>query len=128
MARWTLDLNKYAEKQENKILEIRKSFLFALYNSITFRTPIDTGRARGNWNVSVNSADGATNENSKSPKYTSVSQMPNNRGDEPLFISNGLDYIERLEYGYSKQAPNGMVGVTVSSADDTLEEIVRANR
>lgn len=126
MAKWTLDIGQYAKKQEQKLLDVRKMFLFALYSSITYKTPVDTGRARGNWNVSEKSADFTTDEEQKTPQYSDVEQLPiNAKGDESLFIANALPYIRRLEYGYSKQAPNGMVGVTLAGADNLLEEIVR---
>lgn len=33
-----------------------------MYEAIVLRTPVDTGRARGNWNVSVNTIDSSVNE------------------------------------------------------------------
>lgn len=72
-----------------------------------------------------------------------LNAVPDTKGDESLFISNNLPYITTLEYGgypnppkkgtgktingYSKQAPNGMVGVTLADTkriwDATLEAI-----
>ena len=129
MAKWTLDIGQYAKKQEQKLLDVRKMFVFALYNSITTKNPVDTGRSRANWNVSENEPDYTTFENKDKHyelKYNNVEQLPiNAKSDESLFIANALPYIRRLEYGYSKQAPNGMVGVTLAGADNLLEEIVR---
>jgi hypothetical protein len=84
---------------------------------IVKRTPVDTGRARANWQLT------------KSQPSTRVFKKTDPEGDETIakamrvldrmdpystfFISNNLDYIEYLEEGSSKQAPYGMVAVTV---------------
>lgn len=131
MAEWSMDLSKWAKHKEHEIVEVRKTFAFMLYSSIVRKTPVDTGRARANWNVSTGSPDTSTTtqtQKTAQPKKT----IPEPKGDESIFIANNLPYITTLEYGgfpnppksktgktengYSKQAPNGMVGVTVANA------------
>lgn len=116
--------------------------MFRLWNAIVLRTPVDTGRARGNWNVAEGFDDSSTSD-STSPKYASADSLPVKDGtNEDIYISNNLPYIGVLEYGgypnppknptgktvngYSRQAPNGMVGVTVASAEKYLEETLRS--
>ena len=133
MAHWTMDLNKYANKLKVKIDEVKTTYAFALYSSIVKRTPVDTGRARANWNISVGSSDLSVDDKSKygkskgkkksSPqpisesemKYKSPSSLPKAKGDESIFIANNLEYIQKLEHGSSKQAPSGMVGLTLAN-------------
>lgn len=85
------------------------------------KTPVRTGRARGNWNVSTGAADGSTDEGATSADVgakraegaaTIMATRFFERG-EHLFVTNGLDYIEALEDGHSRQAPQGMVALTV---------------
>ena len=141
MAKWTMDISKYAKKKGVEIKEVRKAYAFALYTSIVKKTPVDTGRARGNWNISVGSADTSTTESTK-VKYRSRESVPEPKGDETIYISNNLDYISTLEYGgfpnppksgsgktvngYSKQAPEGMVGVTLANNENIFNSAVRA--
>lgn len=143
MAEWSLDLTEYARKKQVEIKEVRKAYAFALYSSIVKKTPVDTGRARGNWNVSVGSPDTSTTETTQQ-KYNSKESIPTPNGDESIFISNNLDYIEKLEYGgypnppkggsgktvngFSKQAPNGMVGVTLANNENIFNAAVRSVR
>ena len=143
MAEWSLDLTEYARKKQIEIKEVRKAYAFALYSSIVKKTPVDTGRARGNWNVSVGSEDTSTSETTQQ-KYKSKESIPTPNGDESIFISNNLDYIEKLEYGgypnppkggsgktvngFSKQAPNGMVGVTLANNENIFNAAVRSVR
>lgn len=141
MAHWTMDLNKFCEKNKVAIKEVRKNYAFALYSSIVKKTPVDTGRARANWNVSVGSQDLSTTEDTrKTPK--SKDKMPEPKGDESIFITNNLPYITKLEYGgypnppkkgsgktvngYSKQAPEGMVGVTLANNEAIFNAALRS--
>lgn len=141
MAHWTMDLNNFCEKNKVAIKEVRKNYAFALYSSIVKKTPVDTGRARSNWNVSVGSPDLSTTEDTrKKPKLKD--KMPDPNGDESIFISNNLPYITKLEYGgypnppkkgsgktvngYSKQAPEGMVGVTLANNEAIFNAALRS--
>ena len=141
MAKWTMDLNKYAKKKKVEIKKIRKNYAFALYSSIVKKTPVDTGRARGNWNITVGHDDILPKENTV-PQFKSVEEVPKVEGDETIYISNNLPYITKLEYGgypnppkkgsgktingYSKQAPQGMVGVTLANNENIFESAVRS--
>jgi hypothetical protein len=37
-----------------------------------------------------------------------------------FYLTNNLPYGERLEYGYSKQAPSGMVRITLAEYEKIL--------
>ena len=141
MAHWTMDLNKYCKDKEVEMRKVRKNYAFALYSSIVKKTPVDTGRARANWNVSVDSPDTSTSEDTrKTPKP--INKMPDPNGDESIFISNNLPYIGVLEYGgfpnppdkdggktvngFSKQAPEGMVGVTLANNEAIFNAALRS--
>ena len=136
-----MDLNKYVKKTKTEISEVRTAYAYALYSSIVRKTPVDTGRARANWNISAGRPDTSVTENTRtSPKPKTA--IPNPEGDESIFISNNLPYIETLEYGgypknpkggngktingYSKQAPEGMVGVTLANNENIFNAAVRA--
>lgn len=150
MAKWSIDINQFVKKTEFSIKRVFVNYVFALYSSIVKKTPVDTGRARGNWNISVGSVDTTTtNKTMKSGlKYTEDDINVN--GDTSVFISNNLPYITTLEYGgypnppkkgsynkktktwvtksvggFSKQAPEGMVGVTLANNDNILKASVK---
>ena len=153
MAEWSLDLSKYANGAKAKIREVRRNYAFGLYSSIVKKTPVDTGRARGNWNISVGEPDTTTSER-KTAKYTNPEKVPLANNDESIYISNNLPYIATLEYGgfpspvkkgtkvskkgekparyeirseggFSKQAPEGMVGVTVANSENIFDSAVK---
>ena len=141
MAYWTINLNEYAKATEGKIKKARKAYAFALYSSIVKKTPVDTGRARGNWQVTVGKpATEEIDSNRKTPR--GKDSIPEPTGDESIFIANNVPYIVKLEYGgypnppkkgngktvngYSKQAPEGMVGLTLANNENIFNAAVKA--
>lgn len=150
MSKWSLDLTKYANGAKAKIKKVRVNYAFALYSAIVKKTPVDTGRARANWNISVGSVDDSTTEETKKTGLKHEISEINPSGDESIFISNNLPYITTLEYGgypspvkkgtydkktktweirssggFSKQAPNGMVGVTLANNENIFNAAVK---
>lgn len=97
------------------------------------KTPVDTGRARGNWQISVGqdntgevSRDDKRPQGSK-PSFLSeeASKLSACKGDDTIYISNNLPYIKNLEYGSSKQAPNGMVGLTMTNIRSKIDKFIK---
>ena len=91
------------------------------------KTPVDTGRARANWNGSMKDPDYTTTESTsvagaQARLATGVRGFDLFRG-ETFYMSNGLPYIERLDEGYSKQAPAGMVDLTLAEMKPFIERL-----
>lgn len=95
---------------------------FEAYSRITKKTPRKTGRAAGNWQISINQpAPGETNrvlptEKTISSEETGKLKKSTVVNYPTITISNAVPYIIPLEYGHSKQArsPTGMVRVTLA--------------
>lgn len=75
------------------------------------------GRFRANWQYGTASKpDGVldTTDKSGGQAIARISgSVPTNAAGKVHFLTNNLPYALRLENGYSKQAPSGMVGLTV---------------
>lgn len=101
----------------------------AIDQAVVTATPVDTGRARSNWLVSV----GAQIEDTIAPyapgtkgstAAQNVSQaleqakgaVSGYRGGSAIYISNNLPYIQRLNDGWSAQAPVNYVEAAVDAA------------
>lgn len=54
-----------------------------------------------------------------------MAKLEGDVGDKTIYISNNLPYIVALEFGHSKQAPNGMVGVATANLKKKIDEAVR---
>jgi hypothetical protein len=81
---------------------------------VVVATPVDTGQARGNWRVNVGSVDTSTTETTDRSGQGTISkgiatiQAGGGLG-KVVYISNSLRYIERLNNGWSMQAPANFV-------------------
>jgi len=113
---FSLDLTNFIKKTKgNADIIIRKVGLDITKNIIK-RTPIDTGRARANWQVGRTLSANQTEAKDKTGNNTTkkASEIINRMNAGGIFyIFNNLEYINRLEYGSSKQAPHGMVRITL---------------
>lgn len=78
------------------------------------------GRFRANWQVGL----GAVNvDTSAQPDKSGGTALARGKavidgwtpGAGTIFLCNSLPYAHRLEYGYSKQAPSGVVRITVQN-------------
>lgn len=110
----------YVPKMHNQL--IRKLALDILQR-IVLRTPVDTGRARANWMVAVNKVPVGTIEidnlsREQATNFAMSKGIPiieNAKEYSSISLANNLPYIGVLEFdGHSKQAPDGMVRVTLS--------------
>jgi len=105
------DIKRFSDKVKVSIDKAVRTVAFDAFGMVVKKTPVDTGRARGNWNISVGSIDYSVNENATTKKSPDIKKGD---GLKPIFITNSLEYIEDLENGTSQQAPNGMVAITVN--------------
>lgn len=126
---FAIDLDKeFRDLEETKIKLIKQKIAMQVLSGVTLKMPVDTGRARGNTNVSINSMDTtATGKLDPSGSATIAkgqsvifgSQAPY----DAIFVSNSLPYINRLENGHSSQAPGGMFGLTVAEVETQFSRV-----
>ena len=91
------DIAKFSKKADKKALLVFRAIGLDMFGRIVKRTPVDTGRLRNNWQITENVQLG-----------------------QKLYITNNLPYAERIEDGYSQQAPAGMVKVTINEFDSIV--------
>lgn len=88
----------------------------AMLNEIVLRSPVDTGRFRGNNIVSVGAPVYTSTVNVDPTVAETINQgLSAMTGLEPftqVFIQNNLPYAVPLEDGHSKQAPAGIYAVS----------------
>jgi hypothetical protein len=102
-----------------------------LFTQVIERTPVDTGAARGNWRTAINQAPIGTVERTGSGPALSEVNLAAARFTlaDTIYLANNLPYIERLESGdWSRQAPQGMVAVTVNEFERVIDSEARRNR
>ena len=80
-----------------------------VFSSVIRMTPVDSGRAKGNWQCTIGSP--ATGEN-MTDESAMIATVPRHAGSV-VYLTNNLPYIQKLEYGHSTQAPSGMVRISI---------------
>lgn len=89
-----------------------------LLNGLVMLTPVDTGRAKGNWFVGLNKSVRATEEDRR--QSTALSDGLNVIGGAKamkypeIVLSNNLPYIESLNNGTSDQAPKKFIETEIN--------------
>ncbi len=145
----TSDLHQFGERMkqlgkrvaDNSDRLVRKCAL-AIDATVVLATPVDTGRARANWQVSLNDPKNSTRDpfstgaggstggqNARAAMAEAqvvIDGYTYERSPVGLFITNNLPYIGRLNNGHSAQAPAGfvekgiLVGVQAVRAEGVL--------
>ena len=109
----------------NKAENVFRRTCLDLSSGIIKGTPVDSGRARMNWQPDINSfADGEIQAEDKSGLITIgkvTSTTTRLKAGSTFTISNNLPYIEELEYGHSKQSPQGMVRLNLLRFNQILQ-------
>jgi len=112
---FNVNLTSFAKKIGIEAEVAVRKIAFDVLRGVTKKTPVDTGRARANWNLGYQSI----NTKITSDTTFKIAQPPKGSGDKVIYITNSLPYINALENGSSQKAPKGMVMIT-------LQEIVRS--
>ena len=128
---FALDLSKAIEKVQEKSGVAVKRITLELFKLVIEKSPVDTGRFRANWNVSLNSPDKTTTKDTddSSRGKPSVDKMEDkiisySFKDQSVYLCNSLPYAVRLEDGWSHtQAPNGMVRLSVIEIANHINDV-----
>ena len=124
------DVAKFAKLTNASLDQTSRAIALELFGSVIKDTPVDTGRAKGNWQTSMDSpATGETDRKGEGPALAEVSQQAASFGaGKVIYLSNGLPYILRLEYGWSKQQPGGMVRRNVARIQSIVKKAASDNK
>jgi hypothetical protein len=120
--RFRANFAKRVKKSKDKSELFVKKLLTSIDARMVGMSPIDTGRFKANWIVGNGAIDSSTFE-----RFADVSHEPQINlikvNGQTIYITNSLPYASRLEYGYSKQAPAGMVRVTLAEVNSMANKI-----
>ena len=127
MAGFADQVRAWERKTARKMdLAVRKIAL-EMFRRIILKSPVLSGRFRGNWQLAIGSVPEGTLELDDKTGTATIAKgaataMGFNAG-ETIFFANNLPYARRLEEGYSQQAPNGMVALTVQEFQSVVSRI-----
>ena len=134
------EVSAFVGKTGNRLRLVRRKIILDVCSRVILRTPVGFppswthkappgyagGHARANWQASMGSPAGGVVEGiDPTGQEALAAAMAVSEGigndDRPYFLTNNLPYIDRLENGWSHQAPAGMVGITVAEFEGIAE-------
>jgi hypothetical protein len=129
---FALDLRRFGEKVNGNASRVVRGVALELLRGVVMDTPVDTGRARANWQTTVGSpalgdydykgGPGAAANEAISDGTQTIQAV---EGDAAIFLTNNLPYIVLLEEGHSQQAPAGMVRKNIARFPFLVEQKAR---
>lgn len=124
-----IDLNspdgakKISDILERRTTDLMRMATIEFYRQVQISTPVDTGRARAGWLITVNAP---SEEVPPEGKYTYSAGLPNIPAvtiNDRYFITNNVPYIGKLNNGYSRQAPARFVELVVARVQAAISKI-----
>lgn len=110
----------------NTELALRRAMI-AVDQAVVLATPVDTGRARGNWIASIGSpataADAPVDKTGVGAMNQALGVAAQFKSEQKsMWLCNNVEYILPLDNGSSKQAPNGMTAQGVLVGNKVLAD------
>ena len=145
---FALDLQKYVETYKGRADLAVGQIVANVAAQLDFHSPVGDatywkspppkgyvgGRFRANWQLGIGSVDGttttATDRSAKNEgrggTTTSgiIAQIPQDAAGKVFWLSNSLPYAQRIEHGWSRQAPAGVVGRTAVKFQQIVNDAV----
>ena len=123
------DVRAFADKTNAKLETAIRKIALDLFTSVILMSPVDEGRFRGNWQVAINNVPSGTVETLDPSGQAAIARVQasvqNFQSGQVIYLVNNLPYARRLEYGWSKQAPNGMVRLTEQRFRPIVDAVIR---
>ena len=123
MASFGQQLQRFAEKTGEKLEDVDVGFKLDLFTRAVRNTRVDTGRMRGNWQVSTGApADGETGRRQPEENiYLDPSEEAKIQPFSLTWLTNNTPYVVIWE------ERDGITGRAIAEARQMLEQVVRDN-
>lgn len=124
------DLAKQCARAGEKAATVVRHTALALQSDMVERSPVDTGRFKSNWQAGVGQINRDTSA-SPDPSGSgavmrTIQVLQGWKPGQTIWLTNSMPYAQRLEDGWSRQAPTGMVKLTVQAYAEAVKRAVEA--
>lgn len=136
-------LAEFAEQAKGAIDKVCREVIIEVGSSVIRMSPVDTGRFRGNWQFSIDAPKQGALERFGAAEATAelIDGALQFQAGQSAYIVNNVPYALKLEFGgyngptekvdsdgYSRQAPGGMVRITLDRFEQIVLEAIRNNQ
>lgn len=144
---FTAQLSEFIESAKGAIEATQREIIIDIGRSVIKMSPVgnpdswEKGKApkgyvggtfRNNWNFSISTPDLSTTDETDISGSKAIARLVEGaiefQAGQTAYITNNLPYAIPLEYGYSDQAPDGMVRITIAKFTEIVEEAIRNNQ
>ena len=126
---FALSIKQFCDKTKANVDQVNRKVCLEILSGVVMKSPVKTGWFRGNWQVGENNQlktasveDKDVGGDATISKGSSV--IDGLKAGGVVWISNNLPYARRLEYGWSGQAPFGVVRMTLNDVASNMDRIV----
>lgn len=123
MAKWSIPIRDVVKAWDGDLRRAALAIAVEVFTRLVMRSPVDTGRFRGNWMLDVGAvpqgapyqggAKGQAAQNAGVATQVALQQLAGLQGKRLtgtiIHFTNNLPYAIPLEEGHSAQAPQGIV-------------------
>jgi len=126
---FSADISRFVARAKGNIDQATREATVLLAQGVVLKSPVDTGRFRGNWMFSPGVIPRGTVPGVDPAGHTTLSRLVAEIGRTGAggvtYLSNNLPYAVRLENGWSDQAPQGMVRLTAMEFQQYVSQAAR---
>lgn len=117
-------IDKIAKDLEIESNDNVKRLAAYIHQTVVLATPVDTGHARANWDLSLHAATTTVRQETDKSGQSTISRgnrvLTHRKTEETIHITNNVEYIPYLNNGSSAQAPAGFVEKAISAATNAF--------
>lgn len=130
------NIDAWIDAAGNGLVDCVEIFAGKVQEALVRGSPVDTGRFKGNWQVTANRPPlYALNQYDKDGSKTIAEGkraiyaiLRGGGAVRSIHFSNMLIYANALEYGHSKQAPAGVLGIVAIRLRSFMADAIRESR
>lgn len=142
MGAFALQLREFAEKAKGNAHAVVRDVTAEIATIIDERSPVGDparwknpapkgyvgGRFRANWQLGVGAIPSgvidAVDPSGEATRGRVIASIPEQPAGQVLYLANNLPYAQRIEDGWSGQAPAGIVALTVVEFQSIVDRAV----
>lgn len=125
------DMERYIEGKKIALHDALRLAFLEIGVSIIENTPVDEGFARGSWTFSQ-SKNPVFNSKADKSGQAAISSLENGVSQAKkyavYYLLSNLVYMPRLEYGWSQQAPAGMIRTSINRFETELRKRINETK
>lgn len=144
MSSFSLDLKRFAEKTKDKANEAVGNIVVRVASELDRRSPVGDasywkhkppkgyigGHFRANWQLGIGTLPttevAGVDPQGAATQGRILAAIPDEAAGKVYYLANTAPYALRLEHGWSRQAPQGLVGLTVTMFQEIVRDAVEA--